>query len=74
MATYNNKTVLQTFASSDAQNAWANIDGAGWLRIKTGAVDGVTNLFTIFNAAKANGRNVTVITDATNLITTAYLN
>jgi hypothetical protein len=74
MAQYNNAAVVQTFASNDAQNAWANIAGAGWLKIKTGAADGVTNLFIMFNAAKANGRTVNVTTDASNLITIAYLN
>lgn len=73
MATYSNKAVVQTFASNDPQNAWANIAGVGWLKIKTGAADGVTNLFVLFNAAKANARPVTVITDASNLITTAYM-
>lgn len=76
MATYTNVAVVQTFASSDPQNAWANLAGAGWLKIKTGAADGVTNLFVMFNAAKANGRTVTVYTDASTppLITIAYLN
>lgn len=74
MAQHNNVAVVGTFASNDAQNAWANLAGVGWRRIKTGATDGVTNLFMMFNAAKANGRTVTVTTDASNLITIAYLN
>lgn len=75
MAFYPNINVTQTFASNNAQNAWVNFPGLGWKRIKTGAADGVTNLFIIFNDAKANGRTVSVnIEDATQLITTAYLN
>jgi hypothetical protein len=72
---FNGKSVIQTFASSDGQNAWALVqDAGGWRRIKTGAADGVTNLFMMFNAAKANGRTVNVFVDASNLITIAYLN
>lgn len=74
MATYTNKAVVQTFASSDPQNAWANIAGVGWLKIKPGSADGVTNIFIMMNAAKANNRTVNVSTDASNLITIAYLN
>lgn len=74
MAQYNNVAVAQTFASNASQNAWANLAGTGWLKILPGAPDGVTNLFIMFNAAKANGRTVTVITDASNQIIIAYLN
>ncbi|GIZ52835.1 hypothetical protein [Noviherbaspirillum aridicola] len=43
--------------------------------IKTGATDGVTKLYIMFNAAKANNRTVNVfIDDASQLITIAYLN
>jgi hypothetical protein len=70
----NNVDVLQTFASNDAQNAWANISSLGWRRIKTGAADGVTNMFQMINAAKANARKVSVFVDSSNLITIAYLN
>lgn len=72
---FNGKLVLQTFASNNAQNAWALIDGVGaWRQIKTGATDGVTNLFILFNAAKANGRTVNVFVDGSNFITMAYMN
>lgn len=75
MAWNNNVSVAQTFASNDSQNAWVNISGVGWKKIKTGATDGVTNLFLLFNAAKANGRTVSVfVEDATQLVTIAYLN
>lgn len=75
MAWFNNVNVVQTFASNDSQNAWVNIQGVGWRRIKTGATDGVTNLFIMFNAARGNARTVTVfVDDATSLVTIAYLN
>ncbi|HKX31858.1 MAG TPA: peptidase M6 [Blastocatellia bacterium] len=74
MAWFTNVAVSRTFASNDSQNAWVEFGGT-WRRIKTGATDGVTNLFIMFNAAKANGRTVTVfVEDATNLVTIAYLN
>lgn len=69
---HNNKKVIQTFASVDPQNAWANIDGVGWRRIKTGAADGVTNVFNVLCEALANGRKVNVFADA-NVISIAYL-
>lgn len=64
---HNNRAVLQTFASNDAQNAWANIEGLGWRKIKTGAPDGVTNMFDLFCEALANGKRVSVYADASNL-------
>jgi hypothetical protein len=45
----------------------------GWLRVKDGAADGVTNLFVMLNAARASGRRASVYVDGSNLITTAYL-
>jgi hypothetical protein len=75
MAWHNNVNVIQTFASNDSQNAWVSLPGVGWKKIKTGATDGVTNMFIMFNAAKANGRTVTVfVEDATQLVSIAYLN
>lgn len=58
---HNNKTVNRTYSTNGAQNCWAIINTiAGWKRIKTGATDGVTNVFTALCAAKANGRPVDV--------------
>jgi hypothetical protein len=68
-----NKTVVQTYAWHTSQWAWAYIDGIGWRRIKDAATDGVTNLFVMFNAAKANNRQVHVYIDSDNLIQGAYL-
>jgi hypothetical protein len=58
---YNNKTVTRTYTSKDSQNCYAIISGiSGWKKIKTGAADGVTNVFVILCAAKANSRPVDV--------------
>lgn len=76
MTLYSNVSVTSTYVSKDAQNAWAyftSIGLTGWRRIKTGAADGVTNLFVLFCAAQSSGRKVNVDIDASNLITYAYL-
>ena len=66
------KLVVQTFASADSQNAWAYIESVGWRKIKTGAADGVTDLFALFCEAQANGQRVTVFVDAS-VVSIAYL-
>lgn len=73
MAWVHNKKVLTTFVHSNNSWSWANIETVGWRRIKDGAPDGCTNLTVLLNAAKANGRNVSVDIDGANLIVTAYL-
>jgi immune inhibitor A len=72
LAWHYNKKVLQTFASNAAQNAWANIDSLGWRKIKPSAPDGVTNLFSMFCEAVANGQMVTVYADGSE-VSIAYL-
>ena len=68
-----NKTVIQAYSTFHTENAWANIDGVGYKKIKTGNKDGVTNTFALLCAAKANNRTVNVyIVD--NLIERAYMN
>ncbi|BFM05209.1 hypothetical protein [Halioxenophilus aromaticivorans] len=68
----NNVVVNQTYCTHHAENCWASIAGKGWIKIKTGNSDGVTNTFILLSAAKANGRNASVyIVD--NLIERAYL-
>jgi hypothetical protein len=57
---HRNQTIVQTFTTHHAENGHANIDGIGWRKIKTGAADGVTNVFYLLTAAKANGRTVDV--------------
>ena len=69
----NNKTVTQTYTTHHAENSWANIQGLGWKRIKTGNKDGVTNTFVLLSAAKANNRQVNVYV-VNNLIERAYMN
>ncbi len=59
-----NVSVVQTYATRDAQNAWAYFQNLGWRRIHPGASDGVTNMLTMFGQAKANGRPVTIYADA----------
>ncbi|MFD3190606.1 hypothetical protein ACFMPD_10065 [Sedimentitalea sp. HM32M-2] len=57
----NNKTVSRTYSSTGAQNCWAIISGiSGWKRVKTGNVDGVSNVFHVLNAARAGGKQVDV--------------
>ena len=70
---HNNKQVLATYIHHTTQWSWAYFDGLGWRRIKNGAADGVTNLTTLFNAARAGSRRVNVYIDSDNLIQTAYL-
>jgi hypothetical protein len=70
---YHNKKVLQTFVHHTTQWAWADIQDLGWRRIKDGSADGVSNLFIMMCAAKANDRLVHVDIDESNLIITAYL-
>lgn len=69
---YHNLNVIQTFASVDSQNAWANIQTLGWRKVKAGSSDGVTNLFSLFCESLANGKKVHVYADA-NVISIAYL-
>jgi len=73
MAWHHNQIVNYTYSYHGSQVAYAHVGALGWRRIKTGAADGVTNLFVIMNAAKANNRKVHVNIDAANLITHAYL-
>ncbi|MEH6405578.1 MAG: hypothetical protein V7750_19560 [Sneathiella sp.] len=57
----NNKTVSRTFTSTDSQNCYAMISGiAGWKKIRTGNKDGVSNVFTCLNAARAGAKKVDV--------------
>lgn len=70
---WHSSTVTRTYTSKDSQNAWAIISGvSGWKKVKTGASDGVTNVFALLCAARANGRPVDVYIVA-NLIERAVL-
>jgi hypothetical protein len=59
---HNAKTVIRTHAKNGGQQAWAIVQGvgAGWLRIKPAAVDGVSNIHLILTTALANNRQVDV--------------
>jgi hypothetical protein len=73
MAWQYNKKVKVTFVHHVTQHAFAEIDGIGWRRIKSGSSDGVTNLLLALNAAAVNNRTVHVNIDGNNLINTVYL-
>ncbi|HEY8607967.1 MAG TPA: Dot/Icm T4SS effector Zinc-dependent metalloprotease LegP [Noviherbaspirillum sp.] len=62
-----NKRVWNTFASNDAQNAWANIEGLGWRRLRPNAPDGLTSMFSAMCDATANAARVHVFADGSDL-------
>ena len=55
---FTNKKVKSTFGSSDAQNAWVDIETIGWKRVRPTSSDGVTNVLLMLNAATKNGLNI----------------
>ncbi len=58
---HNNKQITRTYTSSNSQNCYAIVSTiSGWKRVKTGATDGVTNIFAALCAARANSRTVDV--------------
>lgn len=74
MATHSNKSVSRIFTTSNSQNNWAYLASVGWKRVKPGNADGCTNVHVALTAGRANGKVVTVITDAAdNLIEQVYL-
>lgn len=70
---FSNKKVLRTFASPHTKNAWGNIETLGWRKIGQNSTDGVTNMFIMLNAARANNMTVSGTTDSADLITILYL-
>jgi len=56
-----NKRVIRVHAKSGSRQAWAIIDGSGWLRIQPTSSDGVTNVMAILCEALANNRHVDVL-------------
>ncbi|GIZ52836.1 Dot/Icm T4SS effector Zinc-dependent metalloprotease LegP [Noviherbaspirillum aridicola] len=58
-----NRRVWNTFASSDSQNAWANVEGLGWRKLRPNARDGVTNMFAACCEALAGNQRVHVFAD-----------
>ncbi len=72
---FSNVHVLATYASPHSMNAWANIETQPWRKVQSLSTDGVNNMFTLLNAAKANGRTVSGSYDDTNgTLFTLYLN
>ena len=57
---HHNKLVRRVHVKDGSRQAWAIIDGSGWLRIRPTSTDGVTNLLAIFCEALANNRRVDV--------------
>ena len=57
----NNLTVNRTYTSAHPKNGWAILNGvAGWKKISPISTDGVSNVLSSLNAAKANSRPVDV--------------
>ena len=66
--------INQVYTSRHAQNGWAHLVATNkWHKVLTGAADGVTNVFLLLTAAKANDRQVYVELDNSNNITAAYM-
>ncbi|SLN56704.1 hypothetical protein ROA7450_02939 [Roseovarius albus] len=58
---HNNKTVSRTYSTAGSKNCWAIVSGiSGWKKIKPQTDDGVSNVFTALNAARAGGKRVDV--------------
>jgi hypothetical protein len=58
---YYNRLVQYVYIPDSPQAVFAIVDGvSGWKRVKPGAADGVTNVGTLLNAARANNRKVHV--------------
>lgn len=62
-----NMVVSRTYTTYNSQNAWAYIDTVGWRKIKTGATDGVTNMYIAFCEAVANNHKVHVYMDGSDI-------
>jgi hypothetical protein len=64
---HHNLTLKYIYVHHTSEAAWVFIDSLGWRRIKTGSVDGVTNMLNACSVAVANSRNVHVYVDGTYL-------
>jgi immune inhibitor A len=72
---FSNARVLLTFTSPHSMNAWAYIETQPWRKVQPISTDGVNNMFTLLNAAKAGGRTVSgSYDDSTGLLYTLYMN
>ncbi len=59
----NNASVVRTYATVHAKNAWVFLGGIGWRKVHPDAPDGVTNTFMTACDALANARHVDVNID-----------
>ncbi len=66
-------TINQTYATPHAMNAWANLAGEGWRKVKPISADGVTNTHLLLALARATSKPANVIKDSANEITAVYL-
>ena len=60
---HNVKTVVRVHTRNGSKQSWAIINGVGngWLRIKPGTTDGVSNIHMLLGTALANNRKVDVL-------------
>ena len=63
-AWFNDVTITMTYCTTDAQNAWASIDGVGWRKIRPGQAEDVTRMFGTLCEVAANQRTVSVYADS----------
>lgn len=72
---FSNAHVLMTFTSPHSMNAWGLIETQPWRKVQPISTDGVSNMFTLLNAAKASGRTVSGSYDDSNgMLYTLYMN
>lgn len=65
--------ITTTYSTPHSMNAWADLPGQGWRKVKPLSTDGVTNSFLLLALAKATGKQAFVGVDAANEITSVYL-
>ena len=69
---HNDIKVNATFAAGGFKDVWAHLGTLGWRRIKTGASESVSNLYTLLSGAHAHDRPVNAHLDGDE-IDIAYL-
>lgn len=66
--------INQVYSTHNSQNCWAHLVATGkWHKVVTGATDGVTNVFLLLSAAKANDRQAHVVLDGNQQIRAVYM-
>jgi len=66
--------INRIFTTHNSQNCWAHLSTTNnWHRVYPGAPDGVTNVYLILAAAKANNKPAFVVKDSAGKITAAYI-